>query len=116
MAYLDQHPDVMTWYSEEVVVHYRSPLDPPGSKDRRYFPDFVVKFKDKEGNVRTEMIEIKPYSQTKVPVKPKRRTARHLNEVVTYAVNQTKWKYAQAFCERRGWTFRVLTEKELYGR
>ena len=46
-------------------------------------------------------------------MKPKRKTKTWMNEVVTYGVNQAKWKAAQDFCEDRLWDFKILTEKEL---
>lgn len=115
MAWFDHHPEVLEWQSEEVVVHYRSPLDPPGSKPRRYFPDFLVKIKDKNGNVKTKMIEVKPKSQTLPPKKPLKQTKKFTEEVMTYAKNRAKWKYAENFCKRRGWEFEVFTEDHIYG-
>jgi hypothetical protein len=40
MRYLDVHPDVIEWGSEELIVPYRSPID---GRMHRYFPDFLVK-------------------------------------------------------------------------
>ena len=39
MRYLDKHPHVTRWNSEEIIVPYRSPID---GKMHRYFPDFYV--------------------------------------------------------------------------
>lgn len=110
MRYLDQHPDVIQWASEEVIIPYISPLD---NKIHRYFPDFWVKLKAADGTINTLLIEIKPSQQTKVPVKPDKMSRRYINEVRTYGVNTAKWKAARQFCEDRRWQFKVLTEKEL---
>jgi hypothetical protein len=49
-----------------------------------------------------------------LPPEPKKRvTKQYINEVVTYGVNQAKWKAAQEFCLDRGWEFRVMTEEHL---
>jgi len=32
---------------------------------------------------------------------------------MTWGVNQAKWKAAKEYCEKKGWEFRILTEKEL---
>ena len=39
MSYLDRHPHVMKWASEEVIIPYKSPID---GRMHRYFPDFYV--------------------------------------------------------------------------
>ena len=49
MKYLDDHPDVIWWGSEELVIPYWSPVD---NKKHRYFPDFVAKIKQKNGMIK----------------------------------------------------------------
>lgn len=110
MKYLDEHPDVLLWASEELVVPYRSPVD---GKLHRYFPDFLVKKKNAQGIVETLMVEIKPASQTIEPTKKKTINKQYINEVMTWGVNQAKWKAAKEYCDDRKWRFLVLTEKEL---
>ena len=80
--------------------------------DRSRFPDFIVKVSRKDGLVMTYLWEVKPYSQTKMPVQ-KRKTQRFIQEAATYAVNQEKWRAADLFCKEHGWQFKVLTEKDL---
>jgi hypothetical protein len=110
MSYLDKHDDVIVWQSEELFIPYRSPVD---NKIHRYFPDFVVKKRDKDGTVKTVMIEVKPEAQTKPPKKPSKVSKRYINEVYTWGVNEAKWKAANEFCMDRGWSFHVFTEKQL---
>jgi len=38
-------------------------------------------------------------------------TKRYIEEVKTWGTNLSKWRAAQEFCDDRGWTFMVLTEK-----
>ena len=59
------------------------------------------------------MIEIKPKHQTIPPVQPSRKTKKYINEVVTYGINQAKWKAAEEYCLDRGWDFRIITEEHL---
>jgi hypothetical protein len=40
-------------------------------------------------------------------------TRRYLNEVMTWGVNQAKWKAATEYCLDRNWEFKILTEKHL---
>lgn len=110
MNYLDTHPDVLQWASEELIIPYRSPVD---GKMHRYFPDFIVRKRNPQGIIETLLVEIKPAVQTKEPIKKKTINKAYINEVMTWGVNQAKWKAAKEYCEERKWKFLILTEKEL---
>lgn len=111
MQYCDLTESVNEWRSEEFFIPYISPID---NKVHRYFPDFFVKYKDKNGNNRTLVVEIKPEKDLKMPEQsPKRKTKSWAFRVKTWAINQAKWKAAKEFCSDRKWEFRILTEKEL---
>jgi len=109
MKWLDEHPQVIWWGSEELPIPYISPVD---KKKHKYFPDFIAKMKLKDGKVMTYIIEVKPLAQTKMPTQ-KKKTRKYLQEMATYAVNQEKWRAADIFCQEHGWKFLVVTEKEL---
>ena len=109
MDWLDQSESVVYWSSEELAIKYYNPID---NKIHRYFPDFIVKVKKKDGTVMTHVLEVKPEYQTKQPVR-KRKTQKFINEYITYTVNVSKWKAATEFCKDRGWEFKILTEKNL---
>ena len=109
MKHFDEDPNVLWWASEELVIPYRSPVD---QRMHRYFPDFIAHVKKKTGKEKTIVIEIKPERQTKKPIQ-KRQTKRFLEEAATYAINQEKWRAADIFCQKEGWDFMVLTEKDL---
>lgn len=110
MNWLDTSEHIVEWGSEEFSIPYRSPVD---GKMHRYFPDFYVKVRQKDDTIRTMVLEIKPHKQTVEPTKKSRVTKQYIQEVVTYGVNQAKWKYAEEFCKDRGWQFKVLTEHDL---
>lgn len=110
MDWLDRNPSIVTWASEELIIPYISPVD---GKKHRYFPDFLVKVVNKEGQTKTLLLEIKPKKQTKEPVKKKRITKQYIYEVTTWGVNQAKWKAAEEYALDRGWEFKVLTEDHL---
>jgi hypothetical protein len=110
MRYLDDHSEVISWGSEEVAIPYRSPVD---GKIHRYFPDFVVKKKNRDGTSSTIMIEVKPRAQTIEPKVQKKATKKYINEVMTWGINQAKWKAAENYCQDRMWKFQLMTEKEL---
>jgi len=110
MKWCDQNISVQEWGSETVIVPYVSPLD---KKVHRYFVDFYIKIKDKNGGIQKYLVEIKPERFTKPPAIPERRTKKFIDEVFQYGVNEAKWKAAFEFCQDRNMKFIVLTEKEL---
>ena len=110
MLWLDKHSQVVTWSSEEVVVPYKSPAD---GRFHRYFVDFYAQIRGKDGKLNSYLLEIKPKKQATEPQIKSRITKQYINEVVTYAINQAKWKAATEFCKDRGWEFKVLTEDHL---
>lgn len=107
MLWCDKQDSVVGWFSEELFIPYICPTD---NKPHRYFIDFLIKF----NNDKTFLIEVKPYSQTKLPkMRTKKPGKRYINEVFTYTKNQAKWKAAAAYAESKGWQFTVWTEKQL---
>ena len=91
MVYCDNNDAILEWASEEFFIPYKSPVD---NKVHRYFPDFFIKYKNKEGKIMREVIEVKPKGQTKPPNPRSRRTRTYLRE-------------------DRKFGFRILTEDEL---
>lgn len=110
MKWCDNNSAVLEWGSEEFIIPYLSPVD---QRIHRYFVDFYVKIRNQDGEEKRYLIEIKPAKFTQQPKRPTRVTARFLEEVRTWGVNQSKWKSATEFCENRGWRFMVLTENDL---
>ena len=110
MHFLDTKDYVICWNSEEIIVPYRDPLK---GHWRRYFVDLYAQMMGSDGTIKTYLIEIKPKYQTIEPIKKNRVTQKYINEVYTYAVNQTKWKYAEEYCKDRGWEFKIMTEDDL---
>ena len=110
MKYCDTNENIVEWFSEEICVPYRSPID---NKIHRYFPDFYIKVKESNGSIKKYIIEIKPKKQTIEPQVQKRKTKGYIYEVYEYAKNQSKWEAATEYCKDRGWTFKILSENEL---
>lgn len=104
LKFLDSHPSVVQYSSEEVVVPYRCKTD---RKLHRYFPDMYVKMK----NGKEYLIEVKPKCETIPPKPTKKKTRRSINEVLTYAKNTSKWEAAEMFCQKRGWIFQIWDEE-----
>ena len=111
MISLDENLNVIRWASEEIVIPYISPID---NRPHRYFVDFYVEAKNSDGSIKKMLLEVKPAAQTKPPKSPKRKTKRYITEVMTYGVNEAKWKAAEEYCKDKGWEFRIITEAELF--
>jgi hypothetical protein len=105
MMWLDQEPKVTQWASEELAVYY---VDPTNQHTRRYFPDFLATINEK-----TYMIEVKPAYQT-IPSQAKTKR-RFIRESLEFARNIAKWEAARRYCDKRNWTFKIMTERELFG-
>ena len=111
MNYCDTREEILSWQSEEKAILY---YDPIARKNRRYFPDFLIKYKRSDGIIVEEVIEIKPKKQVEgPPVNPKRRTQSWKREVMTYVTNRAKWEAASSWAEDRGMNFRLLTENDV---
>jgi hypothetical protein len=110
MRYFDMHSSVLKWGSEEIIIPYVSPVD---NRMHRYFPDFYVKTIGTDGKINTTIIEVKPAVQTREPKKQEKRTRKYITEVLTWGVNQAKWKAAEEYCKDRKWTFKIMTEKDI---
>ncbi len=107
MQFLDTHPSIQGWNSEGISIPYRNPFT---GKWTMYIPDFLVVYIDKNSKKHVEMIEIKP--EKELPGYKGRVNSR---TKLVQAINAAKWQAALAFCVKRGWSFRVATEKELFG-
>jgi hypothetical protein len=111
MFYLDDNKDILEWSSEETPINYISPID---GRRHIYLPDFKIVTLNKKGERVITIIEIKPLKETKPPVKKKRITKTYLTEVRTWGINEAKFEAAKAFCKKRGWRWKILTEKDLF--
>lgn len=105
MLWLDKNNAVLRWGSEELPIPYINPLD---NKVHKYYPDMIIMYIDNSGQVKKEIIEIKPYKQTVATPKMSER------DKLAVIVNQAKWKYAAEWAQRNGAEFRILTERNLF--
>lgn len=110
MRWADKNPNVVQWSSEELVIPY---FDPSLKRNRRYFPDFIIKALQKDGSIKTYVVEVKPKSQVSPPKPQKRRTQKYITEVMTWGTNQAKWEKAKEYCQDRNWEFMIITEDHL---
>lgn len=110
MRRLDSNPNIISWGSESIVVPYQNPLT---GRVSRYFIDFNVTLRDRTGQIKKFLIEIKPHAQTLPPSQRVRNPRTLLKQQAEYVKNQAKWKAAEQFAQAKGSEFVVLTEKHL---
>jgi len=89
MLYLDSHSDVETWSYEKTIIEYVS--NQKTKKLRKYYPDFLVEFKDG--------------SRRLIEIKQKRK--------LEQASVKKKAAAARSWCVEHGATYELLTEIEL---
>lgn len=65
MKYFDNNPSIIKWASEELAIPYYDSL---GKRVRNYYPDFLIKIKNKQGIQKTHLIEVKPSKDLKPPI------------------------------------------------
>jgi len=108
MRWCDEQDAVEQWASEELVIPYFSAID---QKQHRYFMDFVISVRGRDGTLTTYMVEIKPHEQTQPP-KPS-RSKYYQSKCLEYVKNQEKWKAAEVFARAHNMKFIIMTEYEL---
>ena len=106
--FCDTHPSIIKWASENLKIPYFNPLT---NRMANYIPDFLIQYIDKEGVEHTELIEIKPRSQT--TMESAGRSKRNQAAVI---LNAAKWDAAKQYCDRRGIHFKVITEDQIFSK
>lgn len=106
MTFCDNNKNILYWASEAIRIPYRHPLT---GKITNYIPDFFVVYQNKNGQQIAEMVEIKPKKQSLI----ESRTASAKDRAIV-AINHAKWQAAAAYCKSQGYTFRVITEDDLF--
>ena len=117
MLKFDQHPNIIQWASEPFSVPYKNPLT---GRWTMYMPDFLLVYVDRSGKQHTEVVEIKPLGEVPGAEIISERTGRPLRlskrQQLTRQINAAKWQACASFCAKRGLFFRIITEKQLFGR
>lgn len=106
MRFCDSNKSVLYWASEAIRIPYKNPFT---GKPSTYVPDFFVVYENRFGKKIAEVVEIKPKKQSLI----ESRVASAKDRAVV-ALNHAKWQSAMAYCKANGYTFRVLTEDDLF--
>ena len=106
MTFCDSHNNVLYWASEALRIPYKHPFT---GKPTTYVPDFFVVYENKFGKKIAEVVEIKPKKQSIIESK-----AASAKDRMVVAINHAKWAACSAYCKQNGYTFRVITENDLF--
>lgn len=106
MNFCDNNKSVQKWASEAIQIPYRDPLT---DRQTVYVPDFFIQYVDKNNRIITELIEIKPASQTILE-----RVGKNKYDQAQFVKNQAKWLAANHWCKQQGIKFRILNENDIF--
>lgn len=106
MNFCDGNDSILYWASEALAIPYRNPFT---GKPSQYIPDFFVVYQNKYGKQIAEVVEIKPKKQSIIESK-----VASMKDKMVVALNHAKWQAAMAYCKQQGYTFRVITENDLF--
>lgn len=106
MIFCDNNKSVLYWASEALQIPYRNPFT---GKQTVYIPDFFVVYENRNKQKIAEVVEIKPKKQSLIESK-----VANAKDRMVVALNHAKWQAAMAYCKRFGYTFRVVTEDDLF--
>lgn len=106
MTFCDTNKNVLYWASEALRIPYKHPMT---GKSTIYVPDFFVVYENRHGQKVAEVVEIKPKKQSIIESK-----VSNAKDRIVVAINHAKWASAMAYCKSQGYTFRVITEDDLF--
>ena len=105
MSFCDNNPAVINWVSEGVKIPYFNPVS---GKQTVYVPDFIVVYVDANQKQHTELVEVKPSTETTM------ESARSYRDKLMVAMNMAKWAAADSWARANNMRFRVVTEFDIF--
>lgn len=105
MNFCDNNSHILEWASEPLRIPYRNPLT---GKQTTYVPDFLIRYRDKNNTIRTELIEIKPEDQTYL------KEGMNSRQRAVIALNHAKWEMARKWCKQQGLVFRIIGKNDIF--
>jgi len=114
MVWCDLKTKVVAWDYECLTIPYINTID---KQEHRYILDFLVDIKNPvTGAIDRYAIEVKPLEQLLPPDKTKIRSKKRFAEMLyVYTINRDKRNATLALCKKKGWKYKAVTEKDLFG-
>jgi len=128
MIYLDHNSNVKSWSSEGLKIPYQlihNENGIPSIKNHTYYPDFCYTILLKNGDVKTVIAEIKPQKEYKnvldikngtlnIPENASVKKLKNLEyDIKTARRNSEKWETMIEWCNKKRYSFIVITEEHL---
>jgi len=122
MVYFDNNDNIINWGAEHLRIPYTKTEWVNESQefkttDHSYYPDFYYELKRSDGTISKVVAEVKPESETIEPKISSNPTSKQLKNfeysLKMYNKNLSKWTYMIEYCERKGFEFIIITEKNL---
>lgn len=104
-SFCDNNPAIISWASESLSIPYRNPVT---GKQTIYVPDFLIVYVDANQKQHTELIEVKPSTQTTM------ESAKSYKDKLSVAINMAKWAAADNWARANNIRFRVVTEYDIF--
>lgn len=112
--YCDNTEDIISWSSEPFEIKYYNPYT---SKTHKYYPDFWIKVRKKDGTLQEYLIEIKPKKKLTKPSYPTKNSKKALENfhyrVKEYVQIVAKSRAAKEFAKSRNMKYIILTEDSI---
>jgi hypothetical protein len=105
MNFCDNNPAVINWASEAISIPYYNPVK---GRQTIYVPDFLVVYVDANQKQHTEIVEIKPSTETTM------ESAKSYRDKLMVAMNMAKWAAADSWARANNMRFRVVTEFDIF--
>jgi hypothetical protein len=105
MNFCDNNPAVLNWTSESVKIPYYNPVS---GKNTIYVPDFLIVYVDANQKQHTEVVEVKPSTETTM------ESARSYRDKLSVAINMAKWAAEDSWARANNMRFRVITEYDIF--
>ena len=105
MSFCDNNPAIINWASEAISIPYFNPVK---GRQTIYVPDFLVVYVDANQKQHTEIVEIKPSTETTM------EGARSYRDKLSVAMNMAKWAAADSWARANNMRFRVVTEFDIF--
>lgn len=126
MTWLDNNKDVTKWGAECLRIPYQMTHFDNGDtriKEHSYFPDFYYEMRTSDGTLKQVVAEVKPMKEYKmvqnlnegrlsVPEGLKKMKNFEYDLKMAYK-NKNKWETMIKWCEKKGYTFIIITEEHL---
>jgi hypothetical protein len=115
LKFCDDNDKILKYSSEPVGIRYWNPVN---NKTSTYWVDAYVVTRDKKGNLKKWILEIKPLKYTQPPTSPKRLTEKQMRQYLSHAkaylINRAKFEAAKDYADSKGIKFGIITENFLF--